>query len=236
VPELAVGAAPELHELRAASADALKTVLHAWEDGCDDVLVGGGAERATFQPGAVGTFAGFGLPVTTALPGPGGDAAASDSARLPLSLTVGAWLMNHVAPWDDAGGTVRAESVPVDIAPGDAVEVGQEIAASAQRVALLVMGDGSSALSLKAPGYLVPGAPEWQDDVTAALAAADVDLLAAISPDDAARMGAMGRAAWQVLAGAAGASDGWHAELLAQDDRYGVAYLVARWTRQGRDA
>jgi hypothetical protein len=140
--------------------------------------------------------------------------------------------MNQVAQWDDAGGAVRAESVPVDIAPGEALAVGREIAASADRVALFVMGDGSSALSLNAPGYLVPGAREWQDRVTAAMASADVDALAAISPDDAARMGAMGRAAWQVLAGAADANEGWHAELLAQDDRYGVAYLVALWTRQ----
>ena len=233
VPEVALGAAPELQEVRAACADAMKTVLHAWQDGCDVVLVGAGARRATFHPGAIGTFAGFGVPVTTTLPGPGESVAASDSARLPLSLTVGAWLMNQVAPWDDAGGAVRAESIPVDMAPSDAVDVGRQIAASAERVALVVMGDGSSALSLNAPGYLVPGAREWQDHVTTALASADVDALTAISAEDATQMGAKGRAAWQVLAGAADASEVWHAELLAQDDRYGVAYLVALWTRKG---
>jgi hypothetical protein len=141
--------------------------------------------------------------------------------------------MEQVAPWANIGGAVRAESVPVDIAPSDAMHVGRGIAASAERVAMVVMGDGSSALSLKAPGYLVPGAQDWQDAVTAAIATADRDALAAISPDDAARFGATGRAAWQVLAGATSASSGWQADLLAQDDRYGVAYLVAQWSRHG---
>jgi hypothetical protein len=117
--------------------------------------------------------------------------------------------------------------------PSDALTLGREMAASAERVVMVVMGDGSSTLSLKAPGYLVSGAQQWQDHAASALAAADVEALTAISADDAVRFGATGRAAWQVLAGAARGSRDWDAELLAQDDRYGVAYLVARWARRG---
>jgi hypothetical protein len=232
VPEVAAGAAPELDRLRTACSDALKAVLHAWESGCELVLVGVGAERETFHPGALGTFAGFGVPVTTTLPGRTIEGA-EDQRRLPLSLTVGAWLMNQVAPWSSAERAVSAVSVPGDLAPSEALAVGRDIAASAAGVAVVVMGDGSSALSLKAPGYLVQGAQDWQDEVTSAIANADVDALAAISPEDAVRFGATGRAAWQVLAGAAGESREWHAELLATEDRYGVAYLVARWSRHG---
>ena len=237
IPEVAVGAASELDQLRTACSDALKAVLHAWQGGCDVVLVGIGPERATFHAGAQGTFAGFGVPVTTTLPGPLVEeptvAGGGREHLLPLSLAVGAWLMNQVAPWDGAGSALRAESVPVDITPSDAVTLGRDIAASTARVAMVVMGDGSSALSLKAPGYLVPGAQDWQAEVTSAIATADVDVLATLSPVDAVRFGATGRAAWQVLAGAAGQSTDWRAELLASDDRYGVAYLAARWVRRG---
>ncbi len=100
---------------------------------------------------------------------------------------------------------------------------------------MVVMGDGASTLSVKAPGYLVPGAREWQDDATRALASADVDAIGALSADDAARFGAAGRAAWQVLAGAAGEGYEqdvpWVADLLADESPYGVAYVVASWVR-----
>ena len=201
-------------------------------DGSDVVVVGAGPGRHTFQPGAVGTLAGFGVPMDVRLPG-AVEAADEppDRARMPLSLTVGAWLMSQVGSWhrEDSRGRVRAESVPTDADTSGALSLGREIAASSDEVALVVMGDGSSALSVKAPGYLVPGAEQWQNVVSAAIAAAEVDTLAALVPADADRFGAAGRAAWQVLAGAAAAGGAFDSELLAAEDRYGVAYLVAHW-------
>jgi hypothetical protein len=103
---------------------------------------------------------------------------------------------------------------------------------------LLVMGDGSAALSPRAPGYVVEGATEWQRRVDHALGSADVDAVAALSADDADRYLAMGRAAWQVLAGAVRAGEGpdttWRSTLLAAEAPYGVGYTVAAWERVGR--
>ena len=226
VPDVASGAASELDQVREACRDALSHVDQARRDGCDIVVVGGGPERCTFAPGATGSFAGFGVPVEVTLPGVPKQ---PTTARLPVSLSVASWLMRQVGPWDSAGGTLRAESVPFDLPRADAIALGAAWASSTDRLALVVMGDGSSALSAKAPGYLVPGAEEWQSVVTSALAGGDVATIAQLRQDDSARFGAAGRSAWQVLAGAA-AEATVRGNLLASDTRYGVAYVVARWT------
>ena len=114
--------------------------------------------------------------------------------------------MSQAGEWDVAANRVIGEVIPVDATASDAARLGRDLAASSDRVAMVVMGDGASTLSVKAPGYLVPGAREWQDDATRALATADVAAIAALNADDAVRFGAAGRAAWQVLAGAAGAT------------------------------
>ena len=229
-PEVASGASPELEVVRGACLTALKRVAAAHADGCNVVVVGPGPERATFPSGCLGTFRGFGVPVDVRLPG---TAVESDAEALPLSLTVAAWQIAQIGEWD-VGPPVRAESVPQSLGVEDAAVLGRALADSADRVALVVMGDGSSALSVKAPGYVVPGAQEWQNGVTQAIASADSAGLVAITPDDAERFCAAGRPAWQVLAGAAeGAA--WSAELLIADDQYGVAYVVASWERTDVD-
>jgi hypothetical protein len=235
IPEVAVGAAPELHDLRAGCFDVLRHVRQVWSDGADMVLVGSGPRRDTFTPGAVGTFAGFGVPVTTTLPGPK-DLRVGRNEHLPLSLSVGAWLMQQIGTWDrdpEVAGSVWAESVAHDWPSAHAVALGRELAASADRVALVAMGDGSSALSESAPGYVVPGAREWQNGVQKALTHVDTSQLVALDPVDAVRFGAAGRVPWQVLAGAVGGSDGWQAESATADERYGVGYLAVRWFRAG---
>ena len=236
IPELAAGASHEMDQVRSACFDALKQVMAA---DCDLVyLVGAGVERATFTAGTRGSTAGFGVTVAVALPGaPDAEVSGTDPG-MPLSLTVGAWLMSQ-AGWRDVAATpVIGEVIPVDATASDAEELGRALAASADRVAMVVMGDGASTLSVKAPGYLVPGAREWQDEATRALGSADVAAVAALSADDAEQYGAAGRAAWQVLAGAVsgatsvGAVDApWVADLLADEAPYGVAYVVASWVR-----
>ena len=228
IPELAAGAADELATVRTACLDALKPVLAA---NCDVVVVGV-ADRAhdvreTFAPGAAGSMAGFGVQITAHVPGVGGKDQAD--RRLPLSLTVGAWLMSRFDEW----GRVRSTSLPSELATSGAWELGREIGASADRVAIVAMADGSSTLSLKAPGYLADGAEEWQATVTDAIASVDHEALAAVTAEDASRFGATGRAVWQVLAGAASASGGqWRGEVLAADAPYGVGYVVASWVKQ----
>jgi hypothetical protein len=66
--------------------------------------------------------------------------------------------------------------------------------------------------------------------VAHALGKADAAALAALDPDLSRELQVAGRAAWQVLAGAAG-GDGFSAGLLADEAPYGVGYLVAAWSR-----
>jgi len=228
IPEVAAGAADELEAVRTACLDALKPVMAA---NCDVVVLGVADPvhdvRETFAPGATGSMAGFGVEVRAHLPSKGGKD--QTDPRLPLSLTVGAWLMSRFDEWE----RVRATSLPSELTTSEAAELGREIGASADRVAIVAMADGSSTLSLKAPGYLADGAEDWQRTVTHAIASVDHEALAAVTAEDASRFGASGRAAWQVLAGAASASGGqWRGELLAAEAPYGVGYVVASWVKQ----
>jgi len=98
--------------------------------------------------------------------------------------------------------------------------------------ALLVIGDGAATHTEKAPGYLDERAGPFDDAVAAALAAADPAALAALDPALAADLWAVGRAPWQVLAGAT--RDGtWEGELLHSSRPFGVGYHVAVWQRCG---
>lgn len=220
VPAVAAGAAGELDGLRAACTKAVDAVLEASPSHL--VLVASGTGRATFGPGSRGSLAGFGVSVDTAVPG----AAAANEPVLPLAATVGCWLLNE----RPVSCPVTVEVVPEHLAPHDATTLGAELAASHERVAILAMGDGSAALTAKAPGYLVPGAADWQADVERLLGGADLAGIRELTVEDAERYRAAGRPAWQVLAGAAAGGD-WHGVLLAAEAPYGVGYLVAVWDR-----
>src|SRR5690606_505434 len=99
----------------------------------------------------------------------------------------------------------------------------------AVRVALLVLGDGSACRSVRAPGYLDERAAPFDAAVSAALASADTGALLGLDADLARRVRAAGRAAWQVLAGAAEGA-GLSGALRYDDAPYGVGYLVASWS------
>ena len=73
-----------------------------------------------------------------------------------------------------------------------------------------------------------------RDSVAEALAAADARWLARLDPALDEELVVAGRAAWQVLAGAAGGRrmDG---RLLCMSAPYGVTYLVASWEESRRD-
>lgn len=218
VPALASGASGELDGLRSACDKALDAVLGV-SPACL-VVVASGPTRGSFGPGTRGTLAGFGVPVEASVPG----APPAGEPVLPSAATIGCWLLNDRLVADPTS----VEVVPADTTPEDAGRLGIEIAAAADRVALIAMGDGSAALTTKAPGYLVDGARGWQDAVENALATADSDTLAALSAADGTRFQAAGRPAWQVLAGAARGGS-WRGSLLAAEAPYGVGYAVAAW-------
>ncbi|MET7612428.1 hypothetical protein ABZX97_15160 [Streptomyces seoulensis] len=219
VPEVAAGATPELDAARAACADALGVLAAARPD---RLLVIGPAERGGRHPqGTRGSFQGFGVDLDLTLgrgdaPGP----------ELPASLAVAAWLLERTG-WAD----VPVEGVAVDagLPAGRCAALGAEISAGNDRLALLVMGDGSASRTLKAPGYLDDRAAPFDAEAARALGTADLAALAALDAGLARELQSSGRAPWQVLAAAAEGA-GLDGTLLYDEAPYGVGYFVAAWS------
>jgi hypothetical protein len=116
----------------------------------------------------------------------------------PLSVCVGRSLLQQFSLSSPVGEMIIDSAAAVSVCAG----VGPELAARADRVALLVMADGSARRTVKAPGYLDDRAIPFDDALTAALRTADAKALAALDPTTAAELLVAGWAAWQVLAGA----------------------------------
>ncbi|WP_328424795.1 hypothetical protein OG470_15190 [Micromonospora sp. NBC_00389] len=220
VPEVAAAAAPELDDLRAACDIAVRGLLTTDPDAV--VLLGAGPATGPILPPATGSLQPWGVdldvPLTPGQPDRG--------AVLPLSLTIGAWLLarHRVRP------PVTAVQVAADAGPAELAALADQISAVGARVALLVLGDGSACRGEKSPGYDDPRARPYDQRVATALAGADLDVLLDLDPGLSAELKAAGRAPWQVLAGAArSAGRRWRGELLHDAAPYGVAYFVASW-------
>ncbi|MET8836484.1 hypothetical protein ABZV78_21525 [Micromonospora sp. NPDC004540] len=223
VPELAGAAAPELDDLRAAADAAVARLLAADPEAI--LLVGAGPENRTFHAADSGSLRGYGLDRPVRL----WKTACSGAEVLPLSLTIGAWLLNR-------SGTELprlARAVAGDASPAECAALGADLAAETDgRIALLVLGDGSACRGVKAPGYDDPRAPAYDEGVAAALAGADAEALLGLDPGLSAELKAAGRAPWQVLAGAARAAGGdWRGDVSYHQAPYGVAYFVANWEK-----
>ena len=224
VRELGPPAQNELDELRAACANAIEAVRATEPELL--VVVGAGEATRSHAPGTTGSFRPHGVDVVVRLPG--GGAPAAEPATLPLSIMVGAWLLEQ-AEWQ---GEVRGQEVGTSTPRDQCREVGLALAQQADRLGLLVMGDGSARRSVDAPGYLDPRAAGFDASVVDALRAGDPGGLAAVDAGLAAELQAAGRAPWQVLAGAADEAV-FDAEVLYDRAPYGVGYVVAVWERHG---
>jgi hypothetical protein len=220
VPGVASGATPEGDDLRTAAATALEELVATGPELV--VVVGAAPLLGPYDPQARGSLAPYGFNL---LVGQG-----TGPVALPLSLTLGLWLLERHAP------TVPRLLFGVlpDTEPNRCAALGAALADRAVRVAMLVMGDGSARRSLKGPGYLDDRAAGFDADVQAALEAADPTQLLDLDAGLAEELLVAGRAAWQVLGGAAlarQASDatalGGHVGYAAAP--YGVCYLVATW-------
>ncbi|MBY8871135.1 class III extradiol dioxygenase subunit B-like domain-containing protein [Micromonospora sp. PLK6-60] len=220
VPEVAGAAAPELDDLRAACAAALTALLAAAPD--EIVLVGAGPRTTGFGAADRGSLRPYGVDLAVQV-GPAPGAGVPDA--LPLSLTIGAWLVGR------ADVPRAAEAVAVDAPPAECVALGARLAGRpARRTALLVLGDGSACRGVRAPGYHDPRAEAYDEGVARALAGADVAALLGLDPVLSAALKVAGRAPWQVLAGAVRAAGGdWRGQLSYHRAPYGVAYFVANW-------
>jgi hypothetical protein len=221
VPEVARAAAPELDELRAACRGAIRRVASGT---APFVVLGAGARWAFHRSNARGSLAGYGVPLEVPLgvdePGP---------VELPLSLTIGAWLLRDAL---GPGCAAVGYSVgPDGVGQPDRLPPPPD-GGSAWN--LLVMGDGSARRGTSAPGYLDERARPFDDRIADALRRGRPDLLRHRSrpgqPGDSLMVA--GRSAWAVAAGFLD-SPGFDAELLYDDAPYGVGYFVAAWTRRG---
>ncbi|SNQ49059.1 conserved hypothetical protein [Frankia canadensis] len=221
---------------RAVAVDAVRRLVAACPDRI--VVVGEAPAETRYGPTATGTLAGFGVDLTVPLGPPTAAAARPGPPELPLSLTVGAWLL-AAAGW---AGERSALGVPAAHSPREAADLGAGLAASSgpgERLGLLVMGDGSARRTLKAPGGLDERAAAFDAAAAAALAGADPAGLLDLDPGLATDLLAAGRASWQVLAGALRATTpcgaphvSWQGDVTYDDAPYGVGYLVATWTRR----
>ncbi|MFI6576450.1 hypothetical protein ACIBFB_11645 [Nocardiopsis sp. NPDC050513] len=157
-----------------------------------------------------------------------GDAeSAEDPAPLPLSLGVARRLLAAVG----ADVPVETATVAWDAPPEEVDRVARAVAGRADRVGLLVMGDGGARWGVYAPGHLDTAPVDVDEVVRRALADGDTGALTVLDADQAAAQRVSGRAALQVMASAValgGASVG--SELLYADAPFGVTYFVAVWS------
>ena len=260
-PDAVVPADAELREVRTGSVAAVAALLAAAPDLL--IVVGGAAQSAVYTGHVTGSLRPFGIPAAAGSAESGGPA-------LPLSLTVGAWLLDQAeqkrarrasqpdtdrptdGPGDEPvgppghghrggpgggssggpGGGVPCQrqfrAVASGLPPADCLRLGTELAGLAPRVALLAMGDASARKAAGVHGVADPAAERYDAALAAALAAADPGRLAALDPALDDELMIAGRAAWQVLAGAA-AGASLRGRLRCALAPYDVSYLVASW-------
>jgi hypothetical protein len=197
--------AEETAALRAACDAAVREVLAA----APDTVVVLGPVQGRYGSGDVGDLRGFGVPLEIPL------AAGDRGRRLPLPLTVGAWLLDRA----------RHHGPRVGVGPEGLAAV---LAGLPGRTALLAMGDGSARRSLKAPGYLDPAAEPFDAAVAVALQIGDTQALADLDETEGERLLASGVPVWRAV-GRALAGRRVTACLWYDDAPYGVGYLVADW-------
>ncbi len=217
LPELGRGVS-EFGEIRGACRTALDELYALEPDRI--VVVGSGPTSSVHAASAWGTTAAYGVDRRYGYGEP-----ADDAATLPLSLTVGAYLLGADAERGFAGSIT-----PRSVAPGDNARVAGEIRAEANggATALLVMGDGSARRDTTAPGYLDERARPFDEIVEGALRDGDWATLAALDEVLAAQLLVAGAAPWRV-AGRVFADTDIDAHLILSTSPFGVAYFVATW-------
>ena len=119
-------------------------------------------------------------------------------------------------PWHADGPTFQA--------------VVRDLAGRPDGTVLLVLGDGSTRRSDKAPGYLDERAFPFDDAVATALADGDAAALHELDAGLAEELMVLGSAGLRVLGGVALAQGSTpRAALSYRDDPYGVSWFVATW-------
>jgi hypothetical protein len=184
------------------------------------VVVGGADTSAAYHGTAAGGLGEYGVRFSVGTGQP----------VLPLSLTIGRWLLTRagLAAAGASARPVRLLAVARDTPAQVCLDLGAELVRAAGRVALLAMGDGSARKAVGVQGAPDPEAEGYDAEVAAALAGADPARLARLAPSLDEELLVAGRAAWQVLAGAAGGRQ-LRGQLRCAVAPFDVSYLVASW-------
>lgn len=180
------------------------------------VVAGAGPETREYPAKAAGGLHDFGVDITV------GDG----EPELPLSLTIGRWLLLRAGC--DVTPPLALQAVSKQAAPAECLALGAALADRAPRVALLAMGDGTARRAAGREDVADPDAEEYDAEVAEALAAADSRWLGTLDPELDQKLLVAGRPAWQVLAGAA-TGRRIHGRLHCVTAPFGVTYLVAFW-------
>ena len=214
VPALAGGGAGADEELRGCCRAAVRELV----DSPEGELVVVGAAAGTQEVTGTWDWAGLGVRQR-------GDVAAP---ALPLALGIGAWLLDTVDPYLPRSYQAVASTAGAE----ECAALGRRLAAH-RDLRLLVVGDGTARRRETGPGHLHPRAEAFDSAAEAALRAGDPEALLALPAGLGHELLADGRAAWQVLAGAA-SGRAWRGQVDWAQAPYGVCYLVARWWPPGR--
>jgi hypothetical protein len=188
------------------------------------VVVGAAAATVAYDGSAAGTLREYGVSY----------AVGAGPPVLPLSLTLGSWLLRRAGLGCLArpAHPVRLQAVARSTPVAECLRLGGELARQAPRVAMLAMGDGPARRAVGIEGAADPAVERYDAELAAALADADRAGLARLAPSLDDELLVAGRAAWQVLAGAA---EGrlLRGQLRCAMTRYEVSYLVASWDVRG---
>ncbi|MCW2800869.1 MAG: hypothetical protein JWQ70_2341 [Aeromicrobium sp.] len=197
VPEVASGAADDMADLREACDDVVASLIALEPDRI--VVLGTGELAVDVDESAGGSLAGFGVDVR----------AGGATDELPLSLTIGAWLLDR-AGW----------SGPRTYSTGEPGTEG--------RVVLLVMSDGSAKRTTEAPGFFDERAEAFDAAISAALATGDAATLADLDLALGAELWAAGTPALRTL-GHMTKDAAITPRLRSDTAPFGVGYWVADW-------
>lgn len=235
IPDVAGEAAGEWDELRAACTESVRqlripvynpsvrSITPAGDEPNLVVIVGGDDRTRTFDPsGAYGSLLAHGICWEYGWEGAG------EAQPLPLSLTLGYWLMLTSKGQGLITADVAFQAIAFDASPQECLRLGQELAGRAEKVAMLVIGEGSTCMTAAERRRDPDHAQRYDAEVTRALAHGDSEALARLDPRGF-RMTATGRAAWQVLAGAA-TGYRFRSRLHSSPTRR-QEYFVASWNR-----
>lgn len=231
IPELTGRGADEAATVRAAAlvgAEYLAAVADRW------LAVGVDDHSGHISSQSAGTFAGFGVDVPVSLSprthDPDSDPPPPDLPLpdLPLPALIAAWLRGRVAP----AATVDVHLVGRDLSAARCAQVGRELRsvmdAQPETWGVLVIGDGATTLTSKAPGSFDDRAENVQRRIDDALATADVAALSALDRELCLEVGVSGLQAWQTLVGVVG-DEHIDARTLYRGAPFGVGYFVGVW-------